>query len=31
VIGVTDTPAAFDKIIKDDTARLAEVFKEVTN
>jgi tripartite-type tricarboxylate transporter receptor subunit TctC len=31
VIGVTDTPAAFDKIIRDDTARLAEVFKEVTN
>jgi tripartite-type tricarboxylate transporter receptor subunit TctC len=31
VIGVTDTPAAFDKIIRDDTARLAEIFKEVTN
>jgi tripartite-type tricarboxylate transporter receptor subunit TctC len=31
VIGVTDTPAAFDKIIKDDTERLAGVFREVTN
>jgi tripartite-type tricarboxylate transporter receptor subunit TctC len=31
VLGVTDTPEQFDKIIRDDTARLTEVFKEVTN
>jgi tripartite-type tricarboxylate transporter receptor subunit TctC len=31
VIGVIDTPEAFDKIISDDVARLTEVFKEVTN
>jgi tripartite-type tricarboxylate transporter receptor subunit TctC len=31
VIGVTDTPEEFDKIIREDTARLADVFKEVTN
>lgn len=31
VIGVTDTPQQFDKIIKDETANLAEVFKEMTN
>jgi tripartite-type tricarboxylate transporter receptor subunit TctC len=31
VIGVTDTPAEFDKIIGDDAARLAQVFKEMTN
>jgi tripartite-type tricarboxylate transporter receptor subunit TctC len=28
LIGVTDTPEAFDKIISDETARLTEVFKE---
>jgi tripartite-type tricarboxylate transporter receptor subunit TctC len=28
LIGVSDTPAAFDKIIKDETANLTEVFKE---
>jgi len=31
VIGVTDTPQQFDKIIHDETANLTEVFKEVTN
>src|SRR6516165_2268604 len=31
VIGVTDTPQQFDKIIKDETANLTEVFKEITN
>jgi tripartite-type tricarboxylate transporter receptor subunit TctC len=31
VIGVVDTPEQFDKIIRDDVARLTEVFKEVTN
>jgi tripartite-type tricarboxylate transporter receptor subunit TctC len=31
LIGVTDAPAAFDKIIRDDVARLTEIFKEVTN
>ena len=28
VIGVTDTPEQFDKIIKDDTTSLTQVFKE---
>jgi tripartite-type tricarboxylate transporter receptor subunit TctC len=28
VIPVTDTPAAFDKIIRDETANLTQVFKE---
>jgi tripartite-type tricarboxylate transporter receptor subunit TctC len=28
VQGVTDTPAAFDKIIADETANLTAVFKE---
>ena len=28
LIGVSDTPAAFDKIIKDETANLTTVFKE---
>jgi tripartite-type tricarboxylate transporter receptor subunit TctC len=28
VIGVTDTPEQFDKIIRDDTANLTNVFKE---
>ena len=28
LIGVTDTPAAMDKIVKDETANLTEVFKE---
>jgi tripartite-type tricarboxylate transporter receptor subunit TctC len=28
VIPVSDTPAAFDKIIRDETAKLTEVFKE---
>jgi tripartite-type tricarboxylate transporter receptor subunit TctC len=31
VIGVTDTPEQFDKIIKDETANLTEVFKTFTN
>jgi tripartite-type tricarboxylate transporter receptor subunit TctC len=31
VIGVVDTPEQFDKIIRDDVARLTDVFKEVTN
>jgi tripartite-type tricarboxylate transporter receptor subunit TctC len=31
VIGRADTPEAFDKIIKDETAHLTEVFKEMTN
>ena len=31
VIGVTDTPQQFDKIIHDETANLTEVFKEITN
>jgi tripartite-type tricarboxylate transporter receptor subunit TctC len=31
VIGVTDTPEQFDKIIKDETANLTEVFKDITN
>jgi tripartite-type tricarboxylate transporter receptor subunit TctC len=31
VIGVTDTPEQFDKTIKDETANLTEVFKEITN
>jgi tripartite-type tricarboxylate transporter receptor subunit TctC len=31
VIGAADTPEAFDKIIKDETAHLTEVFKETTN
>ena len=28
LIGVTDTPEAMDKIIRDETANLTEVFKE---
>jgi tripartite-type tricarboxylate transporter receptor subunit TctC len=28
LIGVTDTPAAMDKIVRDETANLAQVFKE---
>jgi tripartite-type tricarboxylate transporter receptor subunit TctC len=28
LLGVTDTPAALDKIIKDETANLTQVFKE---
>jgi hypothetical protein len=28
VIPLTDTPAAFDKIIRDETANLTAVFKE---
>jgi tripartite-type tricarboxylate transporter receptor subunit TctC len=28
LIGVTDTPAAMDKIVKDETANLTQVFKE---
>jgi tripartite-type tricarboxylate transporter receptor subunit TctC len=31
VIGVTDTPQQFDKIIHDETSNLTEVFKEITN
>ena len=31
VIGVTDTPQQFDKIIKDETTNLTEVFKDTTN
>ena len=28
LIGVTDTPAAMDKIVRDETANLTQVFKE---
>jgi tripartite-type tricarboxylate transporter receptor subunit TctC len=28
LIGVTDTPAAMDKIVKDETEDLTKVFKE---
>jgi tripartite-type tricarboxylate transporter receptor subunit TctC len=28
LVGVTDTPEAMDKIIKDETANLTQVFKE---
>ncbi len=28
VLGVTDAPAQFDRIIRDDTANLTQVFKE---
>ena len=28
LIGVTDTPEAMDKIVKDETATLTEVFKQ---
>jgi tripartite-type tricarboxylate transporter receptor subunit TctC len=28
LIGVTDTPAALDKIVKDETENLTKVFKE---
>jgi tripartite-type tricarboxylate transporter receptor subunit TctC len=31
VIGHADTPEQFDKIIRDETAHLTEVFKEVSN
>jgi tripartite-type tricarboxylate transporter receptor subunit TctC len=31
VIGVIDTPEQFDQIIREDVARLTDVFKEVTN
>ena len=31
VIGRSDTPEAFDKIIRDETAHLTEVFKEMKN
>lgn len=31
VIGVTDTPAQFDKIIKHETANLTEVLKQASN
>jgi tripartite-type tricarboxylate transporter receptor subunit TctC len=31
VLPVTDTPEQFDKIIRDETAKLTEVFKEITN
>jgi tripartite-type tricarboxylate transporter receptor subunit TctC len=30
-IAVTDTPEQFDKIIKDETANLTQIFKEMTN
>jgi hypothetical protein len=28
LIGVTDTPSAMDKIVKDETAALTETFKQ---
>ena len=28
LIGVSDTPAAMDKIVKDETATLTETFKQ---
>jgi len=31
VLPVTDTPEQFDKIIRDETTNLTEVFKEITN
>jgi tripartite-type tricarboxylate transporter receptor subunit TctC len=31
VLGVTDTPEAFDRIIREDTARFTEIFKEMAN
>jgi tripartite-type tricarboxylate transporter receptor subunit TctC len=31
VLPVTDTPEQFDKIIRDETAKLTDVFKEITN
>jgi tripartite-type tricarboxylate transporter receptor subunit TctC len=31
VVGASDTPEQFDKIIRDETAHLTEVFKEITN
>jgi tripartite-type tricarboxylate transporter receptor subunit TctC len=31
LVGATDTPEQFDKIIRDETAHLTEVFKEITN
>lgn len=31
VLGVTDTPEAFDRIIREDAARFAEVFREITH
>jgi tripartite-type tricarboxylate transporter receptor subunit TctC len=31
VLGVTDAPDAFNKIIREDTARFTEVFREITN
>ena len=31
LIGITDTPEQFDRIIRDDTASLADVFKDMPN
>lgn len=31
LVGAADTPEQFDKIIRDDTARMTEVFKDITN
>jgi tripartite-type tricarboxylate transporter receptor subunit TctC len=31
VVGAADTPESFDKIIRDETAHLADVFKDVGN
>jgi tripartite-type tricarboxylate transporter receptor subunit TctC len=31
VVGAADTPEQFDKIIRDETAHLTEVFKDITN
>jgi tripartite-type tricarboxylate transporter receptor subunit TctC len=31
VVGAADTPEQFDKIIRDETAQLTEVFKDITH
>ncbi len=31
LVGAADTPEQFDKIIRDGTARMTEIFKEITN
>jgi tripartite-type tricarboxylate transporter receptor subunit TctC len=31
LVSAADTPEAFDKIIRDDTAKMTEIFKEITN
>lgn len=31
LVGAADTPEQFDKIIRDETARMTEIFKQITN